>query len=98
MIYGRNTHKVELIFPKDKAKGYYCYRAVMNLDVEKKVPLKVRIYDWEDNLVERNGHEELKLNPGLTRPTLIQKTGVKSSNVLNSMKEPQNEDKTYSTS
>jgi outer membrane lipoprotein-sorting protein len=65
-IYGRKTKKAELIFPRDKATGNYCYRAIMNLDVEKKVPLKVQIYDWEDNLIEKYGFEELKLNPGLT--------------------------------
>jgi outer membrane lipoprotein-sorting protein len=65
-VYGHKTKKVELIFPKDEARGYYCYHAIINIDVEKKLPLKVQIYDWEDNLIEKYGYEELKLDPGLT--------------------------------
>ena len=65
-IYGRKTHKVELIFPKDKTKGYYCYRAIINIDVEKNLPLKVQIYDWNNILIENYGYENLKLNVGLT--------------------------------
>lgn len=65
-VYGRKTQKVELLFPKDKAKGYYCYRAIINLDAEMKLPLRVQIYDWDDMLIENYGYENLKLNAGLT--------------------------------
>ena len=65
-VYDRKTKKVELIFPRDKARGYYCYRAITNIDVEKNLPLKVQIYDWNNNLIENYGYENLKLNVGLT--------------------------------
>lgn len=65
-LYGRKTKKVELIFPKDKAKGYYCYRAITNIDVEKNLPLRVKIYDWNNILIGNYGYENLKLNVGLT--------------------------------
>lgn len=65
-VYDRRTKKVELIFPRDKARGYYCYRAITNTDVEKNLPLKVQIYDWNNNLIENYGYENLKLNVGLT--------------------------------
>lgn len=65
-VYERKTRKFEGIFPKDKTRGYYCYRAVINLDIEKKVPLRVMIYDWDDNLIENYGYEGLKLDAGLT--------------------------------
>lgn len=65
-MYGRKTHRVEIIFPQDKAKGYYCYRVNINLDVEQKVPIKIQIYDWDDILIETYGYEGLNLNPGLT--------------------------------
>lgn len=66
MIYGRKARKIEGIFPKEKEKGYYCYRAVISLDIELKVPIKSMIYDWQDQLIESYGYEQLKLNAGLS--------------------------------
>ncbi len=65
-MYGCQTRKIELIFPRNEAKCYYCYRAIINIDVEKNLPLKVQIYDWNDTLIENYGYEDLKLNAGLT--------------------------------
>jgi hypothetical protein len=65
-VYGRKTRELEGILPKDPAKGYYCYRCIVNLDVETKMPIKTRIFDWNDQLVECYGYEKLSLNPGLT--------------------------------
>ncbi len=65
-VYHRKTNKVELVFSKDKARGYYCYRAIINIDFKKNLPLKVQIYDWNNNLIENYGYENLKLNVGLT--------------------------------
>jgi outer membrane lipoprotein-sorting protein len=66
MIYGRATREVEGIFPKDMGKGYYCFRAVIYFDVETRIPTKVMIYDWDDELVENYGYEDLRLDAGLT--------------------------------
>jgi outer membrane lipoprotein-sorting protein len=66
MVYGCQSQIVEYLFPKDKTKGYYCHRAVINIDVGTKIPIRVRIYDWEGDLVEDYGYESLKLNAGLT--------------------------------
>ncbi len=66
MVYGRKTREVEGILPKDPAKSYYCYRCVVNLDVETKMPIKTQIFDWDDQLVECYGYENLNLNPGLS--------------------------------
>ncbi len=65
-LYGRRTQRVEILSPRDKAKGYYCYRAVLNLDMERRVPIKIRIYDWGNNLIESYGYEDLKFNVGLS--------------------------------
>jgi outer membrane lipoprotein-sorting protein len=65
-VYGRKTTKVEGAFPKDPAKSYYCYRCVVNLDLEKKVPIRVEIFDFKDQLVEAYGFEDLRLDAGLT--------------------------------
>ncbi len=65
-IYGRKTRELEGILPKDPSKGYYCYRCIVNLDVETKMPIRTRIFDWDDQLVECYGYENLNLNPGLS--------------------------------
>jgi len=66
MAYGRPSMKVEYLFPKDKAKSYYCYRAIIHIDTETKIPIRVKIYDWEGLLIEDYGYENLRLNAGLT--------------------------------
>jgi len=66
IVYGQRTQKVEIIFPRNKAKGYYCYRAVLYLDTMKKLPIKVQIYDWDNALVESYGYEAIRLDAGLS--------------------------------
>jgi outer membrane lipoprotein-sorting protein len=65
-VYGRKTREFEGILPKDASKGYYCYRCIVNLDIETKMPIRAQIFDWENRLVECYGYERLKLNPGLS--------------------------------
>jgi len=65
-VYGRRTQPVELIFPRDPRNGYYCYRSIINIDIEKRVPIRVQVFDWEDRLIEDYGYENLALNAGLT--------------------------------
>jgi hypothetical protein len=65
-IYGRKTRELEGVLSKDKSKGYYCYRCIVNVDLETRMPIKIQIFDWSDRLVECYGFEDLKLNPGLT--------------------------------
>ncbi|MFI5293832.1 MAG: DUF1571 domain-containing protein [Thermodesulfovibrionales bacterium] len=65
-VYGRTTKRVEIIFPKNNAGSYYCYRALINLDVETKLPVRVHIYGWDDTLLESYGYEAIKLDAGLT--------------------------------
>lgn len=65
-VYGTITQQIEIIFPRNKARGYYCYRAVVNLDAEKKLPVMVQIYDWNDILLEKYGYEAVRLDAGLT--------------------------------
>ena len=43
---------LNIFSPKEKAKGYYCYRAIINFDTKTKMPIRVRIYDWDESLVE----------------------------------------------
>lgn len=65
-IFGVDSIKLEATFPKEKDKGYYCYRAVFWVDREKKLPIKIMVYDWENQLVEDYSYENLKFNIGLT--------------------------------
>jgi len=65
-VYGRKTRELEGVLPKDPSKGYYCYRCIVNLDVETKMPVRTQIFDWEDQLIECYGYEHLSLNPGLS--------------------------------
>lgn len=64
-IYGRNTRQIEIVFPESQARGYYCYRAVINIDAESELPIRVQIFDWDDRLVESYGYEAVALNAGL---------------------------------
>jgi len=66
MVYGRKAQKIELVLPKTKAKDYYCYRAVIHVDLETTLPIKVQIFDWDNLLIENYGFENLNLKAGLT--------------------------------
>lgn len=65
-VYGRKTKELEGILPKDASRGYYCHRCVVNVDIETKMPIRTRIFDADDRLIECYGYERLELNPGLT--------------------------------
>ncbi len=65
-VFGVDSIKLEATFPKEKEKGYYCYRAVFWVDKERKLPNKIMVYDWDDQLVEDYSYENLKFNVGLT--------------------------------
>jgi len=65
-VFGRRIQSVELIFPRDPRNGYYCHRSILNLDIEKRVPIRVQVFDWEENLIEDYGYEDLTLDAGLT--------------------------------
>lgn len=61
-LYERTIYKVEGILPKDKDKGYYCYRAVLGIDKQNGLPILFEAYMWDDLLYERYVYSELKLN------------------------------------
>lgn len=65
-VYGRDARTVELRFPADRAKGYYCCRAVLSLDAENRMPLRILVFDADDRLVERYEYEDVRLDAGLT--------------------------------
>jgi len=65
IVFGRKTRRLEGMFPPEQ-RGYYCRRAIVNVDEELKVPIKVQIFDAENQIVEIYGYENLRLNAGLT--------------------------------
>lgn len=65
-VYGRATRLVEIVFPETPSKGYYCYRAIINIDAENELPVRIQIFDWDNLLVENYGYEAVALNAGLT--------------------------------
>jgi outer membrane lipoprotein-sorting protein len=61
----RPTHRYVLHLPSDQSRGYYCKTAVVDVDRDRRLPIYVEIFDWDDQLVERYGYSDLRLNPGL---------------------------------
>ena len=64
--YGRRVKVMEGVLPRDPSKAYYCHRAILFVDVERRVPVRVQIHDSGDVLVEDYGFENLILDAGLT--------------------------------
>lgn len=64
-LYGRPTEKIEIVFPRGGPGRYYCRRALINLDMENNIPVRTRIFDWKDLLVEDYGYEAIKLDAAL---------------------------------
>jgi len=66
MLFGRWVVPVEIVFPNNRRNDSYCYRSIISLDLERKIPIRVRNFDWEDRLIEDYGYEALQLHAGLT--------------------------------
>lgn len=64
-FFGRKTIGFEGVFTKG-ATGYYCHRAILHLDSELMVPIKVQIFDERNQVVEIYGYRNLRLNAGFT--------------------------------
>ncbi|MCX8116437.1 MAG: DUF1571 domain-containing protein [Desulfobacterota bacterium] len=65
-VYGRRALVIDLRFPRDPRYGYYCYRTLMAIDTQTKVPIRVVAFDWEERLMGDYGYEQLVLDAGLT--------------------------------
>ncbi len=63
---GRTLRVIEGVLPKYPAKKYYCYRAIVSIDEALKLPVAVKVFDWNDKLVEEYRYGNIKINPGLT--------------------------------
>lgn len=63
---GRPARRIEGVWPRDRAKGYYSYRASVVIDAEWGLPAGVIIFDWDDRMVADYAYRDLRLNPGLS--------------------------------
>jgi len=63
---GKKVYVMENILPKDKNKGYYCYRVIHYMDYADGVEIKTDIYNWDDQLQESFFYSQIKINVGLT--------------------------------
>jgi hypothetical protein len=66
VVDGRKVYVMENILPRDKKKGYYCYRVMHYMDYMDSLEPKVEVYNWNDQLQESFLYTKLKLNAGLT--------------------------------
>ena len=64
-VYGRKTRILQAVFAKEKARDYDGYRFVINQDLVSRIPIRIRIYDRDEQLVENYGYENLVLNAPL---------------------------------
>ena len=62
----RILRMIEGILPKDPAKKYYCYRAIVSIDEGLGLPVAVKVFDWDDKLVEHYRYSNVRINTGVT--------------------------------
>lgn len=59
-MFGRNAIALEGLLPTDPGKGYYCRRVIVHAEAESGLLLNLRVYDWDDRLVEEYGYEDFR--------------------------------------
>ena len=65
MVGTRPASVIEAVLPPEKRKGYYCYRCIVWFDENSRLPIKIQVYDWNNNLSEEYVYENLEINVGL---------------------------------
>ncbi len=60
----------DVSFPgsKEEDKGHFSYRVVVRFDEASRLPVKMDLYDWNDQPTGYYAYENLKMNPGLDDP------------------------------
>lgn len=56
--------RIELSFPADPARGYYCRRFAGTLRAG--LPVRATVHDFGDHVVAEYSYDDVRLNPGLT--------------------------------
>ncbi len=66
VFFSRPVIALEGILPADPARGYWCRRALVYFDGATGLPINIRNYDWNDDLVEEYGYADLRLDNALS--------------------------------
>ena len=61
---GRNTWLFRALLPPDK--GYYGHRINVHIDQTLRLPIRIEVFGWNDELLEMYHYSDLKLNVGLS--------------------------------
>jgi outer membrane lipoprotein-sorting protein len=64
-VFGANSRCVEAVMPARKDSGYYAHRAMVCVNLPTGLPNKVTIWDYNNELVEDYGYQNVKTNVGL---------------------------------
>lgn len=66
-VDGRPAYHIEFVCSakEQERDGYYAYRGEIWVDREHDLPIKLHIYDWDNQLYEHYEYHRLRLNPGL---------------------------------
>jgi outer membrane lipoprotein-sorting protein len=61
----RPAYRLEFICDVGESTGYYAHRGEIWLDKKRYLPIKLRAYDWSNELYAYYEYRQLQLNPGL---------------------------------
>jgi outer membrane lipoprotein-sorting protein len=64
-VDGRLAYHIEFVCSAKERDGYYAHRGEIWVDREYDLPIKLYIYDWDNQLYEHYEYRRLHLNPGL---------------------------------
>jgi len=62
---GRSTYHLTLLCHADRTAGYYAQRMEVWVDTEHVLPIKLVLYDWDNQLYASYEYQNVRLNPGL---------------------------------
>ncbi|MCF7804539.1 MAG: DUF1571 domain-containing protein [Candidatus Marinimicrobia bacterium] len=65
-MYGEQVRCIEAVTPKNESSNYYAHRALVYISYRTHLPLRVKIWNTGDILVEDYGYADFKINSGLT--------------------------------
>jgi hypothetical protein len=65
-VDGHKVFVMDSLLPRDKSKGYYCFRMRHYIDYKRSLEIKAVMYNWDNELAESYTYTKIKINPGYT--------------------------------
>jgi len=65
-VFGKPAQKVVVAAPPVNTRGYYARKSEIWIDPVSGLPLQIKVYGWNMELLESYGYRDLKINPGLS--------------------------------